>query len=322
MLFAPEERARVKGVIINKFRGDMKILEPGLNMLEELIHVPTLGVVPWMEVDLEDEDSETERFHRTAGAGEVDVAVARLKHISNFTDFQALPLLGGVRVRYAQTARELESADIILLPGSKNTIEDLLDLRNRGMDAAIVRHARRGKMVIGVCGGYQMLGNRLRDPGHVESMVPEASGLGLLDMEVEFLADKTTVQASGRIIGGESWMPEIDGMPLDGYEIHAGKNLPGAGAVPWLLLTSRAGVDGYRNAEGNVLGSYLHGLFDDGRLWRAIVNRVRAEKGLSAQAGAALMLAQYRERELDRLAGIVRASLDMQAIYRIAKGEA
>ncbi|MBR3764955.1 MAG: cobyric acid synthase, partial [Clostridia bacterium] len=177
MLLTEEERARVKGVIINKFRGDVKILEPGLRMLEERIHIPVLGVIPWMDVELEDEDSITERFERQSGKGDLDVAVVKLRHISNFTDFQSLTLQPGVRVHYAQTSKDLESADLIILPGTKNTIEDLTDLRNRGMDAAIVRHARRGGMVIGVCGGYQMLGRVLHDPDHVESRVPELAGL-------------------------------------------------------------------------------------------------------------------------------------------------
>ena len=136
MLLTDEERARVKGVIINKFRGDVKILEPGLKMLEERIHIPVLGVVPWMDVGLEDEDSVTERFSRMMGQGDLDVAVVKLKHISNFTDFQSLSLQPGVKVRYAQSAKEVENADLIVLPGTKNTIEDLIDLRNRGLDAA------------------------------------------------------------------------------------------------------------------------------------------------------------------------------------------
>ena len=132
MLLTDEERARVKGVIINKFRGDVKILEPGLKMLEDRIHIPVLGVVPWMDVGLEDEDSVTERFSRMMGQGDLDVAVVKLKHISNFTDFQSLALQPGVKVRYAQTSKEVENADLIVLPGTKNTIEDLIDLRNRG----------------------------------------------------------------------------------------------------------------------------------------------------------------------------------------------
>ena len=319
MLLTEEERARVKGVIINKFRGDVKILEPGLRMLEERIHVPVLGVVPWMNVELEDEDSVTERFDRKGGEGDLDVAVVKLRHISNFTDFQSLALQPGVKVRYAQTAKELESADLIVLPGTKNTIEDLIDLRNRGMDAAIVRHARNGGMVIGVCGGYQMLGRVLHDPEHVESRVPDLAGLDLLDMEVTFEKEKYTAQASGTVKCDTGWLSDANGVTVDGYEIHAGQNRLGEQAVPWLHINGR--VDGIMNQQGNVLGSYLHGLFDDGQLFAAIASHIRKMKGLDGETQAPVSFEAFREREFDRIADIVRASVDMDAIYRIVRGE-
>ena len=319
MLLEPEERARVKGVIINKFRGDVQILEPGLRMLEERIHIPVLGVVPWMDVELEDEDSVTERLTQSRGTGDLDVAVVRLRHISNFTDFQSLALQPGVKVRYAQTARDLEGADLIVLPGTKNTIEDLIDLRNRGMDAALIRHARRGGMLVGVCGGYQMLGRTLHDPDHVESRVPELAGLDLLDMEVTFEREKQTAQASGVVDCACGWLAEANGMVVDGYEIHAGQNRLGETAVPWLRIGNR--TDGVMNAQGNVLGSYLHGLFDDGQLFAAIAAHIRSQKGMSGEAPPPISLEQFREREFDRIATIVRASVDMDAIYRIIRGE-
>ena len=319
MLLTPEERARVKGVIINKFRGDVKILEPGLRMLEERIHVPVLGVVPWMDIELEDEDSVTERFQKSSGEGDLDVVVVRLKHISNFTDFQSLALQPGVRVHYANTAKELEGADLIVLPGTKNTIEDLIDLRNRGIDAAIIRHAKSGGMVIGVCGGYQMLGRVLHDPGLVESRVPEISGLDLLDMEVTFEREKHTVQSSGMVCCENGWLKAAQGLTVDGYEIHAGRNALGETAVPWLRIGEN--VDGVMNAQGNVLGSYLHGLFDDGQLFGAIAAHIRKTKGLSGEVRDAVSFEEFREREFDRIADIVRASVDMDAIYRIVWGE-
>ncbi len=318
MLLTDEERARVKGVIINKFRGDVKILEPGLRMLEERIHIPVLGVVPWMDVGLEDEDSVTERFSRMMGQGDLDVAVVKLKHISNFTDFQSLSLQPGVKVRYAQSAKEIENADLIVLPGTKNTIEDLIDLRNRGLDAAIIRHARKGGMVIGVCGGYQMLGRKLHDPDHVESRVPELAGLDLLDMEVTFAREKETAQASG-VVDASGWLASSNGILVDGYEIHAGQNQFGERALPWLRIGNR--VDGVMNERGNVLGSYLHGLFDDGQLFAAIAAHIRKEKGIDTETQAPMTLDEYREREFDRIADIVRASVDMDAIYRIVRGE-
>lgn len=319
MLLAEAERARVKGVLINKFRGDVKILEPGLRMLEERIHVPVLGVIPWMDVELEDEDSVTERFHRMAGTGDLDVVVIRLGHISNFTDFQALSLQPGVRVRYAQNAGDLQNADIIILPGTKNTIEDLMDLRNRGMDAPIVRHARAGGMVIGICGGYQMLGMKLCDPAHVESRIPELAGLGLLDMEVTFLPEKQTAQSSGTVICSQGWLSKMKGITVDGYEIHAGENTFGKDSIPWLSIGDR--IDGICSLQGNVFGSYMHGLFDDGQLFTQIVRHVQSMKGLAPETAPVLTMEQFREREFDRIADIVRASVDMDQVYRIATGE-
>jgi len=319
MLLTEEERKRVKGVIINKFRGDVRILEPGLRMLEERIHIPVLGVVPWMDVEIEDEDSVTERFHRAAGQGDLDIAVVRLRHISNFTDFQALTLQPGVRVRYAERPGELENADIILLPGTKNTIEDLMDLRNRGLDAPIIRHARRGGVVMGICGGYQMLGQVLRDPEHVESNVPEAAGLGLLDMEVTFASEKYTAQSVGTVESDVAWLRDLQGTNVDGYEIHAGHNAFGPECHPW--LTVRGQVDGVCNPAGNVLGSYLHGLFDDGQFFAALAAHVRRMKGGSGEKQKALTMEEFREREFDRIAETVRASVDMDAVYRILRGE-
>ena len=319
MLLTEEERARVKGVIINKFRGDVKILEPGLRMLEERIHIPVLGVVPWMDVELEDEDSVTERLRKQSGRGDIDVAVVRLRHISNFTDFQSLALQPGARVRYAENAEDLEKADLIILPGTKNTIEDLIDLRNRKMDAAIIRHARRGGMVMGICGGYQMLGNVLRDPGHSESQVPEAAGLGLLDMEVEFEKEKRTVQATATVECGTGWPEKLSGTRVDGYEIHTGRNSYGPEAYPWLRIGGE--TDGVMNAQGNVLGTYLHGLFDDGRLFAAAADRIRELRGDAGKEQQPVSMEEFREKEFDRIAAIVRESVDMEAVYRIIHGE-
>ena len=320
MLLTEEERQRVKGVLINKFRGDVKILEPGLRMLEERIHIPVLGVIPWMDVELEEEDSVTKRFRRQSRTGDIDVAVVRLRHISNFTDFQSLALQPGCSLRYAENAADLEQADLIVLPGTKNTIEDMIDLRNRGLDAAIIHHARKGGMVIGICGGYQMLGNRLCDPNHSESNVPETAGLGLLDMDVVFEREKQTLQSVGTVVCSSGWLGEYRGLTMDGYEIHAGRNSYGSHAVSWMQTDS--GTDGMMNEQGNVLGSYLHGLFDDGQFFAAIASRIRAERGEAGTEQRPVSFEEFREKEFDRIASIVRSSVDMNAIYRIIHGEA
>ncbi len=321
-LLDPEEQARVKGIVINKFRGDVRILEPGLDMIEELLGIPVLGVIPWMDIDMEDEDSMTERFERRRGRGPVSAAIVRLPHISNFTDFNLLGSEPGVAASYVSRPGEIGGADIVILPGTKNTIEDLNWLRQRGLADEIIRHARGGGLVIGICGGYQMLGGVLRDPLHTESSIPELTGLGLLDFSVTFRPEKTTVQASGSIRADSGWLSGLNGMMLDGYEIHSGTNAFGPGCVPYLYLNGRAEPDGVASAGGNVLGTYLHGIFDNGAFWRAIVNRVRAQKGLDANAGETVTMAEFRDREFDRMADIVRQNMDVDAVYRIIRGEA
>lgn len=325
-LLTQEERARVKGVVINKFRGDRRILDPGIRMLEDLIRVPALGVVPWMDIDIEDEDSVTERFGRVAGTGEIAAAVVRLPHMSNYTDFNALSLEESVTLRYVSGTSDLGRPDLILLPGSKNTIEDLLYLNTSGLGEAIVRHARSGGAVIGLCGGYQMLARVLRDPHHTESSLPSIAGLGLLDMEVAFEREKITARALGEVTADRPGLLEgLAGCRVEGYEIHTGRNVPGPGAVACIGVTGRNGspvsvTDGVRNPAGNVLGSYLHGLFDNGALRRGVINNLRRRRGLESHHGEPLSYAAFREREYDRLADIVRHSLDMDAVYRIMNG--
>ena len=319
MLLEPEERARIRGLIINKFRGDVEILKPGLRMIEAKLGIPVLGVVPWTDVDLEDEDSVSERLSATSGRGAITVAVARLRHISNFTDFQALALHPGVTLKYAVRPSDFDGADIVILPGTKNTIDDLIDLKNRGMLAPILRHARAGRLLVGVCGGYQMLGNALRDPLGVESEAREAAGLGLIDMEVTFRSEKRTAQASGVVAGGPDWLAPLQGAKLTGYEIHSGENAFGPSARTWLADGPR--VLGACDARGNVLGTYLHGLFDDGALSDALVRRARRLKGLPEDGDVApvVSMADYREAQLDKLADIVRHSLDMDAVYAVLR---
>ncbi|MEG0766775.1 MAG: cobyric acid synthase, partial [Clostridia bacterium] len=296
LLLTPEERARVKGVIINKFRGDVEILKPGLRQLEEIIHVPVLGVVPYMAVDIEEEDSVTTRFAQAQGHGEIDVAIVQLPHMSNFTDFHIVAMEAGVRVRYVTAPDTLQNADLVILPGTKNTMEDLLALKASGMDAAIVRHARAGGMVVGICGGYQMLGQQLSDPDFTESRVPCLAGLGLLDFSVIFHAEKRTEQAQGVLLQGPDWLESLRGLHVDGYEIHSGVNVFGPACRPLIRLTQRGNtkvdvLDGVSNEAGNVWGTYLHGIFDEGGLYRALIDHVRAQKGIAPGMGETLSLA-------------------------------
>ena len=320
-LLPEDEQQRIKGLVINKFRGDVKILEPGLKQIEELLGIPVLGVIPMMDIDIEDEDSVTERFDRQTGGGPIQVAIVHLPHISNFTDFNILSTERSVSVRYVKRASELEGADIILLPGTKNTIEDLNWLKQHGLADEIIRHARRGGRVMGICGGYQMLGERLFDPNHTESRIPEIAGLGLMDFDVTFHESKTTVQSHGSIDCPVGWLSEHNGLMLDGYEIHTGTNDFREGCIPFLRLNGRDEVDGVVNAAGNIMGTYLHGIFDTGSFWHALVDHVRKEKGIQDEGGEVLTMEEFRRREYDRLADGVRQNLDMDAVYKIIRGE-
>ena len=322
MLLEEDERRRVKGLIINKFRGDIAILEPGLRMIEEKLGIPVLGVVPWTDADIEDEDSVSDRLAARSGVGAVRVVVVRLRHLSNFTDFQALSLHPDVTLSYARRPADLRDADVIILPGTKNTIDDLIDLKNRDMLAPIVRHARAGRLLIGVCGGYQMLGQSLRDAQGVESAARETAGLGLLDMTVDFHPEKHTAQTAGVIADAADWLAPLADTRIAGYEIHSGTNTFGPGARFWMTPGDAAGSSGACNARGNVLGTYLHGLFDDGVLADAIVQRARALKGLPGASGGSVDMNAYREAQFDKLADVARASLDMDRIYAIMRGEA
>ena len=223
MLLDEDEKAMVKGLVINKFRGDVSILEPGLRQIEDITGKPVVGVVPYMNLDLEDEDSLSERFTRRDKAAAIDIAVVRLPRISNFTDFNSLECIEGVAVRYIKTVSELRVPDLVILPGTKNTMEDLLWLRQSGLEAAILKLAAQGTPVFGVCGGYQMLGQELRDPLGIEHG-GTLKGLGLLPLVTTFSAQKTRTQVSGRTGDlAATALPQLSHRAFSGYEIHMGQ---------------------------------------------------------------------------------------------------
>ncbi|MCX7842881.1 MAG: cobyric acid synthase [Clostridia bacterium] len=325
LLLDEAEKARVKGVIINKFRGDLEILKPGIKMLEDIIKIPVLGVIPYTRLNIEDEDSLAERFsQRIADSvrGEVDVAVVKLPHISNFTDFNALENLPGVRVRYITEPSEIGAADLIILPGSKNTIEDFLFVRKSGFEKEIKRLSSEGVAIFGVCGGYQMLGKEIHDPHHTESSIEEIDGLGLLNMRTIFRQKKTTTQVNASVQKGPGLIEGLDGLAVKGYEIHMGVTEHMEGCIPYLIIDKVFGeekraVDGVRNTDGTVFGTYIHGIFDNMEFSRGIINNLRRKKGLAALEDSFADFKDYKEAQYDKLADILRESLDMEAIYRI-----
>ena len=306
-LLEPEERARIAGLVINKFRGDVDILRPGLAMLEEKTGLPVLGVVPYLHVEIEDEDSLSERLNARDAVKPLDVAVIRLPHISNFTDFIPLEQHELVGVRYVQRARELGAPDLVILPGTKNTMEDLLWLRQSGLEAAVRRLAQAQTPVLGVCGGYQMLGQTLDDPAGTESGKPMSlAGLGLLPTRTTFDAQKRRTQVRAVALSAP-----FAGARMTGYEIHNGRTT--VNGEPFCRL-----ADG--TPEGcvckNVFGTYLHGLFDSGELTQALVKLLCARKGISPKETRPTPMAEYRQAQFDLLADGVRGALDMGAVYR------
>ena len=310
-LLEPEERRRIRGLIINKFRGDVEILRPGLKMLEDRVRIPVLGVVPMLQVDVDDEDSLSERLERRAAVRPLDLAVIRLPRISNFTDFDALDRFPCAGVRYVTKVRDLGQPDLILLPGTKNTMDDLLWMRQNGLEAAICQRALEGTPVMGICGGYQMLGKELRDPDHVEHG-GVLRGMGLLDGVTVFQQAKTRTRVDGtvRTLPG-LWAP-LSGSTFTGYEIHMGAT-EHADAV-FSDLSSGAADGAARRA---VLGSYVHGIFDRGDFAQRLMQLLLARKGLAADTALALPFEQYQEQQYDILADGLRRSLDMDAVYRI-----
>mgnify|MGYP000493098043 CR=1 FL=1 len=306
-LQSEEDRRRIKGVVVNKFRGDRAILEPGLKTLEELCGVPVAGVVPYLHVDIDDEDSLSERFGRDKEPRLIDIAVIRLPRISNFTDFSPFERYENASLRYVERARDLRAPDMIVIPGTKSTIADLQWLRQSGLEASIQKAASGGTLVFGVCGGYQMLGRHISDPEQVEAAgVTEIDGMGLLPLETVFQGEKVQTQTSGVFSGVEGLLSELNGKRYAGYEIHMGRSRGSHGALI---------------SVGNVYGSYVHGIFDEQEVADTILKALCTKKGVSFESLGTFDARAYKERQYDLLADAVRAGLDMPFIYRILNRE-
>jgi len=322
-LLAPEDRARVAGFIVNKFRGDATLLAPGLETLVALTALPVLGVVPYLEAGLVPaEDSlDLEIAPPPSGAHRLDIAVIRLPRIANFDDVEPLAREPDVRVRFVDAAGGLAGADLIILPGSKSTMADLDWMRSRGLARALLAEASRDTPVIGICGGYQMLGTALYDSEGIESPAATAPGLGLLDVRTTFAPVKTTVRVRGRVEAGDGLLAAARGTEIDGYEIHTGRSVVGAGPRPFAIV-ERGGQparddDGALSLDGRVMGTYIHGLFASAALRRALLESLARRKGIARDPrwGAdERPVARY-----DRLADAVAAAVDVPAIIRLAR---
>ena len=294
-LLDPDERDLVKGLIINKFRGDVRLFDPAK---------PVLGVLPFIDrLGIDDEDSVSLDDKTSTVEGEINIAVIRLPKISNFTDFDSLSGEVDVKLSYVSKADELEGADIIIVPGSKNTSNDLLWLRAEGFENMIRRRAKEGAAVLGICGGYQMLGRKIFDPHHTESTVDELDGLNLLPLATTFAVEKLTRQVTLERLSFEFMGSSIDGRELEGYEIHAGETQPPSAS---LMM-----------ASGNVFGTYVHGIFDNDDFRRQMLNAVRRRKGLAPLDNMRNRRAE-KQAAYDRLARIISNTLDIKRIKKIA----
>jgi adenosylcobyric acid synthase len=326
-LLPAEDRARVRGMVINKFRGERSLLEPGLAFLEQRTGIPVLGVLPFVrDLGISDEDSvnlderaDRQEPHRP---GALQVAVIRLPHLSNQDDFDALASEADVQLRFVEQPEQIAGADLVVLPGSKTTVGDLLWLRERGFEAPLQARAQRGEPLLGICGGCQMLGEHLRDPGMIESELPSLPGLGLLPIATHFQPEKTIARVQIRVVT-PSFL--TDGRPLEtalaGYEIHAGEVTLLAGARALGRIETRNGqtaevADGA--VDGSVAGTVVHGLFENAELRGRLLAHLRRRRGLESPAPSAAAEHRPRTDRYDRWADVVAQHLDWPRVRALA----
>ncbi|MDQ6480269.1 cobyric acid synthase [Dyadobacter sp. LHD-138] len=300
-LLTPEERQCIKGIIVNKFRGDARLFEDGKKMLEELTGVPVVGVLPFFkDIHIEEEDSVSlQNKFNTTTEGKINVAVILLKRLSNFTDFDRLEKDPRVHLFYTNQPEEIAKADIIIIPGSKNTLDDLLTIKNNGAAKAIITAHKTGKRVVGICGGYQMMGESIADPDQVEGSLESMPGLGLLPVKTILKPVKTTVQQVFSFRG----QPEM----CTGYEIHMGETTSYLNASVAMLANGKP--DGYYLNE-NCWGTYLHGILDNETVVEALLAGFLTETKRQV-----FDYAQFKELQYDRLAAHIRTHVDMEMIY-------
>ncbi|MCD8198798.1 MAG: cobyric acid synthase [Phascolarctobacterium sp.] len=322
MLMDPEERSMVKGIIINKFRGDIEILRPGLEMIEEKTGVPVVGVLPMLNVDIEDEDSLSDRLTSHTEVNLIDIVVVRLPRMSNYTDFNVFELIPGVSLRYVTSVVDLGNPDMIIIPGTKNTIGDLKWMRQSGLEAEILKKADNGTVVFGICGGYQILGKNISDPHGVEEG-GVTQGMGLLDVETEFIEKKRTIQMEGTFGSIKGIFADLSNKALFGYEIHSGVTaFAEENSLTKIRPIHEEGAimpEGSQNITDkmNIYGTYIHGIFDGEGIAAQIVSALLAKKGLSMDNVKTIDFAEYKKQQYDILADSVRKNIDIKKIYAI-----
>lgn len=311
-LLPQDEQDIIKALVINKFRGDVSLLGNGLEMISDLTGKPVAGVVPMLNVDIDDEDSLSTRLTRKKKLAMIDVAVVRLPKISNFTDLAPLEATDGVGVRYITSPEEIGTPDLIVIPGTKSTISDLKWMRTRGIEAVIKHLNISGTPVIGICGGYQMLGEKITDSEGAEGG-GSIRGMEMLPVVTEFEPEKHRTRTSGEFLKVSGAFSSLTGQPLTGYEIHMGRTTLKGGGTPLIMLESGE-LMGCQS--GNVYGSYLHGFFDSAECRRCIIDDIAEEKGMDFSPET-FNWDDHKNEQYDRLADGLRASLDMDLIYSI-----
>jgi cobyric acid synthase CobQ len=321
-LLQPEDRKMVAGIVINKFRGDLGLLQPALDFLEAKTGLPVLGVIPYFKLNIPEEDTVNDELRQVQAEDQVlHIGVLDLPHISNFTDFDPLEAEPDVSLRYINPGDKLGMLDCLIIPGSKNTIGDLNWIKKLGWDQEIIGLAGRKVPIIGICGGFQMLGYSIIDSDHIESAGGEAAGLGLLEVVTRFDAEKTTWQVQGEALGHGKFMEALGLQPVKGYEIHMGQSLHHPGVKPVFRLVRQNDpdnivLDGAVNETGLVWGTYLHGLFDADEFRRAYLNQLRKLKGLPPLT-IQFRFQDDREDAYDNLAELVRKNICMQKVYEL-----
>lgn len=312
MLLKEEDRKRIKGIVINKFRGNKEVLKSGFDIIENLTGVKTLGVIPYTDIDIEDEDSLSEKyksFKLNKNSNKIKISVIKLKHISNVTDIDALSIYDDVEIQFVTERSQIGNEDLIIIPGSKNTIDDLKWLKESGIAEEIIKRARTETIIFGICGGFQILGNKVKDPYHIEGDIEELNGLGLLDLETIMENEKTLVQYKGKLSVNNGILKTLNNFEIKGYEIHQGitkgneKN----------LTTDERTI--FVNRD-NIIATYLHGIFDNKNFTDTLLNEIRRRKGLE-EVNNNISYEEYKLKEFDKLEKLVRENVDIDEIYKI-----
>lgn len=316
-LLSEEDRKRVKGVIINKFRGNKNYFEEGRKQLEEIIKIPVLGVIPYESFDIEDEDSVTERIRNSEEDGSLDIAVIRLSHMSNFTDFNSLGRIKGVNVRYVEKVEEFKNPNIIIIPGTKNTIEDLRIIKENKLFDKIKEAKEKGTLIFGICGGYQMLGKLVLDKLGVEGDISQEEGFGFLDIKTRFNEEKVTKQTRAKILCDLKDVNNIENQIVSGYEIHNGISKVGKSVIPF-IKDMDGEVVGVCSAEKDVAGTYLHGIFDCEEFSSFFVRSLKEKNNIKISEDEVLeKVSQYKDKEYDRIAKIFEENIDINKLNEI-----